>query len=66
MGIVSWYNEKIKKMDIWDIGCVKLAVAAIVLLIAKYWAPLLSLEWYWYVLVFVLASLRPLKKVFGK
>ena len=43
---------------------VKIGVAAFVLTLAKLWTPLLSLDWYWYALVFVLASLKPAMKIF--
>jgi len=33
-------------------------------MLAKLWAPLLSLEWYWYALVFVLAGIKPTYDVF--
>ena len=55
-----------RKMESWDISLVKLATAAIVLLIAKYWPVLISFEWYWYVIVAVLASIHPMMKMFGK
>ena len=59
-------NEKIKKMNWSDIQLIKLSVAAFVLMLAKLWSPLLSLEWYCYGLIFVLAVIKPVLKVFKK
>ena len=54
----------VKRLDVFDIGLIKLSVAAAVLLIAKYWIALTSLAWYWYVIVFVLVVIRPLMHMF--
>ncbi|MBR9689830.1 MAG: hypothetical protein GOV01_02970 [Candidatus Altiarchaeota archaeon] len=59
----EWANEKIKGMNIWDVKCIKWSAAAFTLMIAKLWAPILSLEWYWYAALGILFMLRPLKKV---
>ncbi|MBS3125876.1 hypothetical protein J4453_00345 [Candidatus Woesearchaeota archaeon] len=66
MNVFEWCNAKIKKLDWLDIGLIKLSVAAFVLWVAKYWVPLLSLEGYWYVVIFVLAVIRPLARAFRK
>ena len=63
MKLFSWIDSLIKKMDMWDIGLLKLTVAAFVLMAAKLWSPLLSLDWYWYCLVFVLAAVRPVLRI---
>ena len=49
-----------------DIQLIKVSVAAFVLLMAKIWSPLLSLDWHWYALIAVLAGMRPVVKAFGK
>jgi hypothetical protein len=61
---LKWVNSKIKKMTWLDIGFVKLAVAGFILFIAKIWTPILSLQWYWYLVVMALALIRPLYKIF--
>ncbi|MFT4344187.1 MAG: hypothetical protein ACMXYE_05590 [Candidatus Woesearchaeota archaeon] len=66
MSFIKWTNERIAKMNYWDIQCIKLAVAGFVLMIAKLWEPLLHLEWYWYALIFVLAMIKPIITVFRK
>lgn len=59
MSFFSWLDTRIQHLRWFDIALVKLSTAAFVLLCAKYWTPLLSLEWYWYLAIAVIASLRP-------
>jgi len=60
------FNEMIKNFDVVDIGMIKVSVLAAALLIAKYWAAVTSLAWYWYVIVFILVVTRPLMHMFKK
>lgn len=62
----EWFNEKIKTLMWYDISLIKLSTAAFVLMIAKLWAPLLSLDWYWYLIIALLAGIKPIMTVFGK
>jgi len=64
MGFWKWANAKAKKMSALDVGLVKISVFFFALLLAKLWPPLLSLDWSWYALVFVLAALKPIYDVF--
>ena len=52
------------RADIIDVGLVKIAVIAATLLIAKLWQPILSLEWYWYLLVCLIAAVKPFSTFF--
>jgi len=63
MGVKNWVNLKIKKYDLIDIKLIQLGSAAFVLMIAKIWKPLLSLDWYWYGVIFVLAIIKPIYKI---
>lgn len=60
----KWLNSKVKKMNWFDIKMIKWSVAAFILLIAKLWPPLLSLNWYWYLIIGVVAMIRPLYTMF--
>ncbi len=66
MSVTSWADLQIKKFNWVDIQFIKIAVFGFTLLLAKLWSPLLSLDWYWYALIFVLAMLKMLFKVFVK
>lgn len=63
MSIFDWANDRIGRMTWVDLGLTKIAVAAFTLMVAKLWPPLLSLDWYWYALLFVLLAAIPFKKV---
>ena len=65
MNMFEWGNSKIEKFKWLDIGLLKLSVAAFILMVAKLWAPILSLEWYWYGVIFLLAAIKPLKVMFS-
>lgn len=55
-----------RKLEFYDISLIKIATAAAILLIAKYYPVLTSFQWYWYVIIVVLATIHPLKKMFSK
>ena len=60
----KWTQQKIKKLDWFDIGLVKLSTGAFFLMIAKLWSPLLSLDWYWYLVIAIVLALRPIHRVY--
>lgn len=62
----EWIDDKIGLMKWYDISLIKLSTFAFALLLAKFWDPILSLEWYWYLIVMIAASVRPLMIIFQK
>ena len=62
----EWMNSKIQKCVWYDISLIKLSAAAFILMIAKLWAPILSLDWYWYLIIGVIAGIKPAMIIFGK
>jgi hypothetical protein len=56
---IQSYNARVV-----DVGLIKIAVLSATLLIAKLWTPILSLDWYWYLIVFILAAIKPLINFF--
>lgn len=66
MSFNEWMNSKVQKCVWTDISLVKIASAAFILMVAKLWVPILSLEWYWYLLIALAASIKPVIKLFGK
>jgi len=58
-------NDTVKKFSVWDIWGIKIGTAAFILMIAKLWSPLLSLEWYWYLIIGILAVIKPLISMFS-
>ena len=60
-------NENfISNMQWYDVGLVKLAVFISTLLLVKYVNIFLQAPWYWYVLLFLIVSSRPLYLTFKK
>ncbi len=66
MSFINWANDKIKKLDWLDIALIKISVFAFALMIVKLWLPILTLDWYWYAIIFVLVSARTVFKVYRK
>jgi len=64
MSFTVWMNSKLRKLNWVDIQCIKLGSAAFVLMVAKLWPPLLSLDWYWYLVIALLAVVKPVYKEF--
>lgn len=62
---MSMFNKLFSfKADFIDISLIKASVFAATLFLAKIWSPILSLEWYWYLIICVIALIRPMKNVF--
>ena len=66
MGFLSWMDSKIKNLHWYEISLIKLSSAASALFIAKLWTPLLSLAWYWYLIIALLAAIKPIMLIFKK
>ena len=52
------------KLDWLDVALTKIAVIGATLMVCKWWHGLLELEWYWYLLIWVLAAGRPFITVY--
>lgn len=59
-------DDSLKKIRWYDVALLKLCVFVFTLLVAKYCSNLLLLDWYWYLIIAVLASIRPLKQIYSK
>jgi hypothetical protein len=66
MSFSDWMNKKVKKMSWVDIACVKIAVMFFTLMIAAIWPSLITLEWYWYLIPFLLFAIVPLNTAYIK
>ncbi|MDO9464067.1 MAG: hypothetical protein Q7J67_02040 [bacterium] len=66
MSFKTWADSKVKKLSWIDIKLIQLSVAGFVLMIAKLWEPLLSLNWYWYAVIAVLAAIKPAYRALEK
>ncbi|MBT5021283.1 hypothetical protein HOK51_02320 [Candidatus Woesearchaeota archaeon] len=62
----KWIEKKIKNLKWYDISLIKLSTAAFILFIAKLWSGLLYLNWYWYLIIGILAAIMPCYRLFTK
>jgi len=60
------FSDLPKKFSVLDIGLIKLATAAFILMIAKLWDTILYLEWYYYLGIAVIFSIKPIISMFSK
>ncbi|MBL7996749.1 hypothetical protein JNM05_15390 [bacterium] len=52
------------RADWLDLGLTKIAVFGVTLFLAKIWEPILGLDWYWYLILGIAASIRPFMTAF--
>jgi len=64
MNIISGFKNY--KADWIDVALTKIAVFAGALFIAKLWNPILDLEWYWYLIVWIVAAIKPMITFFNR
>jgi hypothetical protein len=65
MTLFKWMESKTRNLKWYDISLTKLATAAFALMAAKLWPALLSLDWTVYLVVFVIAAIRPCYSLFA-
>ncbi len=66
MSFNDWMNNKVKKLDWLDVGLVKLSVFFFTLMLVAIWPEIAKLHWYWFLVLFILAALRPLIRAYSK
>ena len=66
MKLFEWMNSSIQRMKWYDMSLVKLSTAAFILMVAKLWNPILTLDWYWYLVIALAAAIAPMVKMFKK
>ena len=59
MSLFAWADARISRLKWYDIGLIKVGVAAFVLMLATFLPALLQVDWYVYLIIAVLASIRP-------
>ena len=68
--MIKEMNKKVKKLDVWDIGLTKLAVAAFVLFVITIWPAAMtwvhSVSPWWFLAVFVIFAIKPMFKFYLK
>jgi putative Mn2+ efflux pump MntP len=66
MGLIAWYNEKIKKLNVWDIGALKTYVFLFGLIIGAYFPGFVK-QYLWVIIILIiLLVIKLIYKVFKK
>jgi len=66
MSFGAWADSKVKNLSWLDVKLTQLSAVGIALMIAKLWQPLLSLDWYWYAVISILAAIKPVYNALKK
>ena len=66
MSLVNFWKEKVKKIGYVEIGFIKLSCIALGLMLASWIPALTRVNGGWYLLIFLLAAIEPLAKVFKR
>jgi hypothetical protein len=70
MSLMSWMEGNIQKMKWYDMSLTKMSVMFFTLFLITIWDAfrvfVLSIEWYWYLVLFVLFALPVMIKMFSK
>jgi hypothetical protein len=66
MNFNEWMNKNSHNLQWYDYASVKIGMIALALMVAKLWSDILYLEWYWYLLIFLVFMIRPFLRFFGK
>ena len=66
MGLFSWANKKIKKMDIWDVGCIKWASLLVGIIVGAYISDFVRQYLGVFIVLVVLLVIKPLYKFVKK
>ena len=66
MGLIGWANERIKILNIWDIGCIKWASILFGVIIGAYIADFTK-QYLWIIVALaIVLIIKPLYKMFKK
>ncbi len=63
-------DDKVKKLDAWDISLTKLSTAAAIIIVFKLWVG--AMNWvhdtnvWWFVAALVIFAFRPIKRIYFK
>lgn len=66
MGLISWVNKKIPKLNVWDIGCIKWASILFGIIIGAYIADFTKRYIWILIILAVILAIKPIVKFFKK
>lgn len=67
MNIINWAEKRAQNMNMkwYHYGALKIAVSSAMLLLAKFIPEILTLDWYWYAIIFVVSYVIVMARFFG-
>ncbi len=66
MKMIKNFNKRIRFFTFWDIKLIKLCTVLITIILIKLIPEITSLSYWWYIVVLVLAAIRPIYLTFFK
>lgn len=60
MKVVNWIEQRMQTLKWYDISLTKLSTFFFVLMLAKLWQPILSMNWQTYLVLALVFAIRPL------
>ncbi len=66
LGFTSWANEKVKKLNYWDIGSIKWASIFFGIIVGAYISDFVKQYLWLFVVLAVLLAIKPLYKIYSK
>ncbi|MCK4312118.1 MAG: hypothetical protein KAW88_05225 [Candidatus Cloacimonetes bacterium] len=66
MGLIGYFNKRVKLFTIWDIKLCQLTAMMVMIILIKFIPQIISLNIWWYVILLILAAIRPMHVMFFK
>ena len=66
MGLISYFNKRVKFFTIWDIKLCQLNAMLVIIILIKLIPQIISLNIWWYVIFLVICAIRPIYAMFFK
>ncbi|NQV17996.1 MAG: hypothetical protein HQ534_05575 [Armatimonadetes bacterium] len=64
--MIKFFNKRIRFFTIWDIKLAQLCAMLVIIILIKLIPAITSLSYWWYIILLILAAIRPLYIMFFK
>ncbi len=66
MGMIKFFNKRIRFFTIWDIKLIQLCAMLVIIILIKLIPEITSLGYWWYIVLLILVAIRPVYVMFFK
>ena len=66
MGLVSWMDQRVRRLGIWDLKLAQCGAMFLALIIAKLVPQIMTVNVWWFVAAAALCAIRPVYVVLGR